>query len=315
MKAAITGKGLVSPIGDGKEELLLPIADDGWFSAQKPNFSKYFEAKKARRTSKILKMGLVAAYDALGDDRTNLQGIIVGTGLGCVGDSGKFLTSLITYNETLLSPTSFIQSTHNTIAGSIALNLKIHQYNLTYSERIFSFEWSLLDALMQINESEDNLRFLVGSADEMTKNTFEIAKEISVYHEFEESSRDIVNKKSPRVTAGEMSCFFTLEQANNKDASLHFVKMYFQEKVADVLKNIFEELKNNGLESIDCILLGINGHQAYDKAYDEVIDAFKESDIAYFKHLCGESLTASSFGFWLANEILLKNEVPKCFCI
>ena len=310
MKAAITGKGIVSAIGDGKEELQVPIAQDGWFPAKKADFAKYFEAKQARRTSKILKMSMVAAYDALAEDQTNLDGIIVGTGLGCIGDSEKFLVSMIEYKETTLSPTSFIQSTHNTIAGSIALQLKVHQYNLTYSERIFSFEWALLDALMQINESSNKARFLVGAADELTQNTFNIAKALGVYQDNSEQIEDIKTIKGTKVSAGESACFFTLEQANDKDVILQFVSLFFQEKIEDVLREILAKIESSGIPSVDCILLGINGHKIYDQVYQNFEQAFPESDVAYFKHLCGESLTASAFAFWLATEILEKNEVP-----
>jgi len=315
MKASITGKGIVSAIGDGKEELQLPLAKDGWFPAQKPDFAKYFEAKQARRTSKILKMGMVAAFDALGENQSNLDGIIVGTGLGCIGDSEKFITSLIHYEESMLSPTSFIQSTHNTIAGSIALQLKAHQYNFTYSERIFSFEWALLDALMQINETTSNSRFLVGAADELTVNTFAIAKALGVYQDNSLQIADIKTSKDSNVSAGESACFFTLEQANDKDVSLHFVRMFFQENIVDVMHKIITEIESSGVQTVDCILLGINGHKVYDQVYTKFEEAFPESDVAYFKHLCGESLTASAFAFWLATEILETNQLPKIVCI
>ena len=49
--------------------------------------------------------------------------IITGTGLGCLEDTEKFLTAMVTNKEEFLTPTSFIQSTHNTVSAQIALLL------------------------------------------------------------------------------------------------------------------------------------------------------------------------------------------------
>ena len=70
------------------------------------------------------------------------------TGLGCLEDTEKFLSSIYTNEEKLLNPTPFIQSTHNTVAGAIALAIKCHGYNATYTHRGFSFESALEDALI-----------------------------------------------------------------------------------------------------------------------------------------------------------------------
>ena len=81
--------------------------------------------------------------------------VIAGTGLGCLEDTEKFLGSIYTLQEHLLNPTPFINSTHNTIAGAIALAIKCHGYNATYTHRGFSFESALLDALMLASENPE----------------------------------------------------------------------------------------------------------------------------------------------------------------
>ena len=315
MKAYITGKGLVSAIGSGEEPLTLPSVTARYMTCQKPDFTKYFEAKQARRTSKILKMGLVAAYDALGEDKEHINGIMVGTGLGCISDSEKFITALIKYDESMLSPTPFIQSTHNTIAGSIALQLKVHQYNFTYSERIFSFEWTLLDALMQLDEVKTNQRFLVGSADELTNNTFDIAKSLKIYRDYDEDQKDILKSKYNQSFAGEHAAFFTLEKEADNAPVLQFVKMFFQQKTSIAIAEIKAEIEKSNIGTIDTVLMGISGHQIYDQVYEEIENSFLESNLAYFKHLSGENLTSSSFAFWLATEIIEKDELPSIVTI
>lgn len=308
MKIYITGKGLSSAIGDGSTEITLPDTNQSYFAALAPDFTKYFDAKVARRTSKILKMSLVASFDALHNDYENIDGIIVGTGIGCISDSEKFITALINYNESMLSPTPFIQSTHNTIAGSIALQLKKHTYNFTYSERIFSFEWCLLDAIMHLQDANKTEKYLVGSADELTPNTFDMTEALHLNSPIDNNYTDIVNKKSNKVFAGEHAAFFTLRNSVSKDPVLSFVQMHYQKDFKTQINEIESAL--NGIKP-DCILIGINGHQLYDKVYNPFLEHFSESSIAYFKHLCGESLTASSFAFWLALHILENKEVPE----
>ncbi|HEY0261599.1 MAG TPA: beta-ketoacyl synthase chain length factor [Chitinophagales bacterium] len=326
MKAVyITGKGLISPVGSDLKNLnFAQDASTGsatssfFLEAEKPDFGKYFDIKQARRTSKILRMAMVAAFDALGNDTQNINGVIVGTGIGCISDSEKFLVSLLQYKEEMLSPTSFIQSTHNTIAASIAMQLKLHEYNLTYSERIFSFEWALLDAMMQVNETPENTRFLVGSADELTEKTFQLGKALNLFRAFDANDADIVHKKHNAFFAGEHSAFFTLEKNDNTSTGsatnavkLAFVKLFFERKKEDSFQEILAEIQATGIEKPDCILIGINGQEKYDNIYNEVENLFPKSNIAYFKHLCGESFTASSFAFWLATEMLEKNYLPE----
>lgn len=315
MKIKITGKGLCSPIGDGSGDWKRVSSEGKWYKAVKPDFNKYFEAKSARRTSNILKMSLVSAYDALGDNREEISGIIVGTGLGCIGDSEKFLNSMIQFEEKSLSPTPFIQSTHNTIAGVIALKLQVHQYNFTYSERIFSFEWTLLDAMLQLNESSQSKRFLVGSADEVTPQTYEIAKSLGMYNDIDPESENMVLQKSRNVAAGEHAAFFTLSNGDASGTALNFVQMYFQKSTRDIIESLKKSLSAHGVNQPDCIFVGINGHQAYDGVYDSLLEAFPSSDQAYYKHLCGENLTAASFGLWLAVDCLEKRKAPDHICL
>lgn len=312
MKIFITGKGINAPTGNGFQELVMPSSTQKWLEAQKPDFNKYFDIKDARRTSHILKISTVAAFDALGEDKENIDGIIVGTGIGCITDSEKFLLSLIDFNESTLSPTPFIQSTHNTIAGHIALKLKNHQYNFTYSERIFSFEWTLIDAILQCHENDKEKRFLVGSADELNEKTFEIAKALNLAIDFNVENTDILHAKHKAPYLGEHSAFYTISNnpTNFNFGELIFVKTYFQQNNQQKLEDIIMLLKQNGVEHPDCIIIGINGHKVYDKVYSSFIENFKESQFAYYKHLSGESFTSSSYAFWLATEIIEKAQIP-----
>ena len=129
-----------------------------------PVYKEYIAPKLLRRMSKILRMSVTCSLNCLkqaGD--VELDAIIVGTGLGCLTDTQKFLENYITI-EGLLPPTSFIQSTHNTIAGQISLTLGNKNYNITHTQSTVSFELALQDAMICLDEGMKNV--LVGVADE-----------------------------------------------------------------------------------------------------------------------------------------------------
>lgn len=129
-----------------------------------PNYKEFIPASNLRRLSPVLRMGLTAALDCKVQTEKAFDSIIVGTGLGCLKDTEKFLKNVITSNGGMISPTPFIQSTHNTIAGQISLFLKNNAYNITHTQNDVSFEVSLLDGMMRAMEGCTNV--LVGAADE-----------------------------------------------------------------------------------------------------------------------------------------------------
>jgi len=129
-----------------------------------PVFKDYIDAGLLRRMSKILRMSVTCAKDCLEQaDIEQPDSIVVGTGFGCLQDTEKFLNNVLTI-EGLLPPTSFIQSTHNTIAGQISLSIGNHGYNMTHTQNTLSFEHAVLDAMLLLEE--DNKNVLVGAADE-----------------------------------------------------------------------------------------------------------------------------------------------------
>ena len=129
----------------------------------KPIYKDYINPKVLRRMGNLIRMSVVSSSECISKIDSEINGIIVGTGLGCLTDTMKFLTNFIEI-EGLIPPTSFIQSTHNTIAGQISLNNKNNSYNTTYTQNTLSFELALEDAMMCLDEGMDNI--LVGAADE-----------------------------------------------------------------------------------------------------------------------------------------------------
>ena len=140
--------------------------------AIQPNYKALIAPAMIRRMSKGIKMSIFAAQQALDEASMAVpDAIITGTGLGCSEDSEKFLRNILDDNEQYLTPTAFIQSTHNTVAAQIALRLGCKGYNFTYVNGSSSFESALLDALLQLQTGE-SAQVLVGGMDEIAAHTY-----------------------------------------------------------------------------------------------------------------------------------------------
>ena len=70
----------------------------------------------------------------------------------------------------MMSPTDFMQSTHNTPGSLISIHLKDHGYNSTYSQGESSLASALLDAFLQLKSGRIRTA-LVGAHDEITPAT------------------------------------------------------------------------------------------------------------------------------------------------
>lgn len=133
-----------------------------------PDYGSLFSVMEARRMSRLMKRAVAVSHDALEQAGLSVpDAVIAGTGLGCIENTERFIHSLTGLSDTPLRPTHFMQSTHNTIASLIAIRLKCHGYNATYSHLGISFESALLDAFIQLKLGRAG-NVLVGAFEEMT---------------------------------------------------------------------------------------------------------------------------------------------------
>ena len=90
--------------------------------AMQPSYKEVIPPAMIRRMATGVKMGIFSSNQALKEANLEVPDVIVtGTGMGCVEDSDKFLKAILDNNEEFLTPTSFIQSTHNTVCFRIAM--------------------------------------------------------------------------------------------------------------------------------------------------------------------------------------------------
>ena len=244
-----------------------------------PDYKAIIPPALIRRMGNLIKMGVGAALCVKGEEK--IEGIIVGTGLGCIENTDIFLREFIERTTGTLSPTAFIQSTHNTVAGQIALILKEHGYNSTYTQRGLSFENALIDAMLL--STETNGAVLVGGLDE----------HISLFEELTKKA----NLNLKNIGAG--SSFFLINQEQKNAKAIISAVANFSCNTASVDGYLNQFLNREKLEMPDLILYG---NSFPDNAQIPTIDSV--INIENYAAFCGSYMTNSAFGMQFAAEIL-----------
>ncbi|WP_299887254.1 beta-ketoacyl synthase N-terminal-like domain-containing protein [uncultured Lacinutrix sp.] len=281
-----------------------------------PVYKDFIPPAAARRMAKGIKMGVVASKLALKESGLeNVDAIITGTGMGCVRDSEKFVSAIIDNDEQFLTPTAFIQSTHNTVGGQIALELGCKGYNFTYVHSGISFESALLDAKMQL-ELDEAKAILVGGVDELGDHTVAIHKLVNHIKSENINSNALLESKTQGCVFGEGAGFFVLKNEKQESSYAEVVALntYNTLDEESVNEEAIRFLEENNIEasSIDAIILGNNGDVNFDGYYNKLTSkTFKDIQQIYYKHISGEFNTASSFGLWLGARIIKSQILPE----
>lgn len=291
--------------------------DDTVLEIIAPNYKDYIPPAAARRMAKGIKMSTVSAKTAMTEaaiDEGEIDAIIVGTGLGCIGDSEKFVSDIIENDEQFLTPTRFIQSSHNTVAGQIALGMGCKGHNFTYVHSAISFESAVLDAKMQLENGEAT-HILVGGVDELVDHHVNTHRLIGHIKQEPVETMSVLKSGTKGTVFSEGAHFFTLSSEKRPScySELIGVKTYNTLAKDQLHAKTQAFLSENGVEpdAVDVIILGYNGDVEFDGYYDGLAHGpFKNTGQVYFKHLSGEYDTASGFGFWLANKILKEQRIP-----
>jgi 3-oxoacyl-(acyl-carrier-protein) synthase len=222
---------------------------------------------------------------------------------------------MVENNEEMLTPTSFIQSTHNTVGAQIALSIKCHRYNNTFVHRGFSFESALLDAIMLLKDNEAG-NVLAGSVDEITDYSHAILSRMGIYRNGDVSNLDLYNDNAKGTIAGEGAAFFllTMEASGHDHAKLDGLHTFYKPAgIKEIKEQILSFLLAQSLnaEDIDLFITGINGDSNGDSVYKELNETlFAKTQSIGYKHLCGEYPTSSSFALWLATNIVKEKKLP-----
>lgn len=281
-----------------------------------PEYKEIIDVKLIRRMSRIIRMGVAAAMECLQEAGVKQpDAIITGTAYGCLEDTGLFLTKMVDNNEELLTPTAFIQSTHNTIGAQIGLMLQCNNYNNTYVHRGFSFESALLDGMMLLKEKEV-ANVLLGAVDEITDISHAVLNRMGLYKQGPVLNLELFKSKSKGTSAGEGATFFFLtnEASANDYAKLDALTTFYKPKERkEIEEHILSFLAIHSItpDDIDLVIAGKNGDVRSDEIFDQLQQSvFSKNNFINYKHLCGEYPTSTAFALWVAANIIKTGTVP-----
>lgn len=264
-------------------------------------------ANALRRMSKAVKLGLAAAAPLINAAHLP-DGIVIGSGNGGMEESGRFLNQIVDYNEDLLTPGNFVQSTPNTVTSQLCMLLKRREYNITHVQRGLSFENAITDVDMLLREHPDHT-YLLGGVDEIAAYNHEIDKLGGWFRQKAVSNHDLYINPAPGSIAGEGVAMFLAGSAPLQQA-LGQVAAYSYFNTPDI--NLFESRLQQFLAqymaedgAIHLLLSGDGGDSRQHSFYQVVENQFNdETTVGRFKHMSGEYPTVSSFALWLGCMVL-----------
>lgn len=236
-----------------------------------PSYAGVIPPMQLRRMSKPIKLGVAAAKNiTAGIDSSSIKAINIGTAYGLLQDSEQFLSQLIIQKEQTLTPTAFIQSTHNTVGGAIALSLQCNAHNMTYVHKAHSVSLALLDAYLMDLKPEEYI--ILGGVDELT------------------ATADQVLQKIGKLQTAEGATLLLLS-AEKKTNNVAIIKHHFEYESIDSINDIIASLKAElDIESDDLLIIS---NVAHAKAVDYSIYS-------------GEYPTLFSFGLAYGAHLLQK---------
>lgn len=264
-------------------------AEGAFFTCQEPNYKEFIQKKLLRRMSRIVRMGLATAHKALEEAKQPpLDAIISGTAWGCVKDTEKFLETIIENKEEYLTPTAFVQSTHNTVAGQIALLNHNNCYNMSYVQGNVSFESALMDAMLLFFDNKAK-NILVNGIDEQTEKLGILLERLQCA------------KTDQRVMGEGAACFILGDvPTDNTYAQISGVNMLYRPKDDLAIKKSIEHLLKATqltVEDIDVVLTG-NQVPSLER------ELFTKATLSHYKKLCGEYPTSTAFATAIGAQLL-----------
>jgi 3-oxoacyl-[acyl-carrier-protein] synthase II len=303
MKIYIRATGNISPqhsLETDRFFLEREETSNNFFKSIEPDYSSFVDSKMIRRMSRIVKMGIAASMTCLRNAGVENPGaILTATAYGCLEDSSSFLRKMIEFEEKTLSPTSFIQSTHNTVGAQIALLLKCHNYNNTIVHRSISFENALTESILLLREGVSPV--LVGAVDEITDDRHAILSRFGLY------------KKQMGNIAGEGAAFFLLDKDPGSSYQAVLKDVQTLSKKDPASDDLTAFLAKNQILSKDLGLV-LHAHSGkiknYNVLWEKVVPGVPDFP---FKTLCGDCPTSSGFALWLASLLLKEQKRPDWF--
>lgn len=247
-----------------------------------PDYSKYFNGIEKRRLGEILRMSLACSIECMNEINQSVDGIIVGTGMGCGANTKAFLKNIYESKDGPISPTSFILSTHNTIAGQISLRTNNRGYNMTHTQNSLSFEYALIDSFLNLNDGANSI--LVGGAEESSNEL----------NNFEERLHDY----NTQVTSG--CSYFVLSKSSSEKSKVKILDIQVYGLCKNPMEQITKYLNSINIEfdSFDQVIYTTCNNDFENEINSKCLKA----ETLNIKKYCGNYMTNSSFSVALASD-------------
>lgn len=275
--------------------------------AVEPSYLDFIPASLLRRMGKAVRMGIGAGLPLIKQNPA-IDGVIIGTANGGLEDCIRFLNQIVDYEEGVLTPTNFVQSTPNSVAGQLALMGDKMGYNCTHTNGSLAFDNALLDAKMVLESSDQPLELLVGAVEEISDYNYNIDKLNNLFKTEVPSNKELVNSSTIGTLCGEGATMFVV--SNQSDGAIARVADQFQicfpekEELHDLLLQFLDRNKMTP-EDIDLLLFGNSGDVRFDHWYNDLQkNLFPTQKINTFKQFSGDYRTANAFGCYLAVKLL-----------
>ena len=279
------------------------VYHEPFVKAVNPAFREYIAPNEARRMGNIMKRAIVTSLKVLKETGINHpDAIITGTSIGSLNYTEKFLDDLVENGEESLSPTYFMQTTHNTVSSAISIYTANHSYNTTYSHGGISFELALKDAWMQLNLGQIS-NALVGGHEEMIESYYELLRKTGYVG------------VEGMVPCGECAMSMMLNKQVSPDnlCELAGVSIFRMKSVQNIRKQLeaLVEKANIKVETIQMVMTVVNGNPENDRLYQPVLDElFPQAEHLQYKQLFGENYTVSALGLYAAAHLMKKQGTP-----
>lgn len=276
--------------------------------AVNPSFRDYMAANEARRMGGLMKRALVTTLKVLGETGIeHPEAVITGTSIGSLDYTERILDGMTENGEQALSPTYFMQSTHNTVGSALAIYTKTHGYNTTYSHGSISFDLTVQDAWMQMQLGKISTA-LVGGHDEMTEGYFSKLQQVKYVG------------VEGMVPCGEMAMSMLLNTDSSVDhlAELAGIRMSFRPSGEQFQQQLDSLLAQAGmtLDDVSLVMTGMNGNPANDQLYKPMLETLlADKSTMDYKRVFGENYAASALGLYAAAHLLKQKDELKAILL
>ncbi|AEA43448.1 beta-ketoacyl synthase chain length factor [Fluviicola taffensis] len=283
------------------------VLTDYMYRAIEPSYQNLIPNAQLRRMGKAVRMGMGASLPLMGRNEKP-DAIIFGTANGGLEDCIKFLNQIVEYDEGTLTPTNFVQSTPNALAGQVALLSENMAYNMTHVNGSLAFESALLDASLFFEEhTASEKSILLGAIEEISDYNYNIDRLGDRFKTDLISNNELLTSHSNGSYCGEGSTQFILSNnPTNNLAKFTGFKQSSNLSLSELPHFLMEFLEEQRLAigDIDCLLLGKSGDIRTDNWYVELEQIFGKIPTVYYKKAVGEYRTVSAFASYLAVRLL-----------